>query len=479
MAQRIISLPTVDPFDLDTPLLHLSKHDRWTIRDACEGVQIFGAIGSGKTSGSGAAIARAYLRAGFGGLVMCAKPEERRLWERYAVETGRKDDLIIVSPMHSARFNFLDYELRRKGAGGGLTENVVNLINKIIEIAEGKVQSTGGEPFWRHKTNELIRNAVDMLKLAYDGISLESIYDFIHEAPQSPQDVDDSYWQEHSFTYETIYLAQEKIRRPGATAVEQHDFHSASRYWLNTFAAMDERTRSNIQATFTGVADLLLHGTAWELLCTTTTIVPELTYKIGSIIVLDLPIQEYHEVGRIVQGIFKYMFQRAIVQRDAELDSRPVFLWADEAQNFVGSYDYLFQSVARSARACTVYLTQNINNYFAVLGANAKADADSLLGNLNTKIFHANTDHVTNTYASDTIAQVWTTQASIGRSDRGGSTSTTTSKSVQYQVLPSVFTRLMKGGNANRRQVEAIIMEGGRVWQASEATFIKACFTQQ
>ena len=39
-----------DPFDLDTPLLALSPVDVWRIRDACEGVQIFGAIGSGKSN---------------------------------------------------------------------------------------------------------------------------------------------------------------------------------------------------------------------------------------------------------------------------------------------------------------------------------------------------------------------------------------------------------------------------------------------
>ena len=89
--------------------------DTWTIRDACEGVQIFGAIGSGKTSGSGAAIAKAFLNSGFGGLVLCAKPEERQLWQQYARETGREAHLFIFSPDHAWRFNFLDYELRREG----------------------------------------------------------------------------------------------------------------------------------------------------------------------------------------------------------------------------------------------------------------------------------------------------------------------------------------------------------------------------
>ena len=82
-------------FRLDTPLVPLSKQDRWTIADACEGTQIFGAAGSGKTSGSGQAIAKAMLRNGFGGLVLTAKPDERMLWERYAAETGRTESVLV------------------------------------------------------------------------------------------------------------------------------------------------------------------------------------------------------------------------------------------------------------------------------------------------------------------------------------------------------------------------------------------------
>jgi len=66
-------------FDLERALTHFSGADAWTIRDACEGCQIFGVTGSGKTSGSGAALARAFLRAGFGGLALTAKPDEREL----------------------------------------------------------------------------------------------------------------------------------------------------------------------------------------------------------------------------------------------------------------------------------------------------------------------------------------------------------------------------------------------------------------
>lgn len=58
---------------MDTPLLRIGSQS-WTINDACEGVMIMGATGSGKTSGSGAHLAHAYLRAGLGGLVLVASP---------------------------------------------------------------------------------------------------------------------------------------------------------------------------------------------------------------------------------------------------------------------------------------------------------------------------------------------------------------------------------------------------------------------
>ena len=53
-----------DSFNLDKELMYLSPKDTFTIRDACDGIQVFGGIGSGKTSGSGATLAKAFLSSG-------------------------------------------------------------------------------------------------------------------------------------------------------------------------------------------------------------------------------------------------------------------------------------------------------------------------------------------------------------------------------------------------------------------------------
>ena len=93
--------------DFDAPLLGLSPSDTWCLRDAFEGSVIFGGIGSGKTSGSGRNLAHAMLRGGFGGLVLCAKPDERARWERYCADTGRAASLVVFDGSGRRKFNFL------------------------------------------------------------------------------------------------------------------------------------------------------------------------------------------------------------------------------------------------------------------------------------------------------------------------------------------------------------------------------------
>ena len=504
-------------FDLDLPLFMYTPKDAFTIRDACEGVAVFGGIGSGKTSGSGATLARAYLRAGFGGLVLCSKPEERRLWEKYAVETGRTQSLIVIEPGKNGaippwRFNFLDYELRRDGGGGGQTENIVSLLTKVVEIAEGRQQQQTGDSFWHRAMQEMVRNAVDLLSLALGRITLTDMLQLIVDAPRRPENAPED-WKAFSlpsrllvasddeplererlrlidqhearkaenFCWQLFELADAKTKTPQ----QQHDFNMVYRYWFQSFAELAPRTRSGVVATFTSVADTLSHGLPYQLLATDTNIVPEVTYRDGAVIIIDISIQEYQDVGRIAQGILKFMFQRAILRRNPDLHPRPVFLWADEAQNFVSSYDYQYQAVARSARACTVYLSQNLSNYYSVLGAQGHDEAHALLGNFQTKIFHAS-DHVTHQYAADTIAQGWTVAYNFNTSTpsgpaQGGQGSQTGggSQVMQYKVMPAEFTVLKKGGPKNNLMVEAIVFQGGRVWNANGETYLKVTFKQQ
>lgn len=463
---------------LDTPLLWLGKHDPWRIRDACEGTAIYGATGSGKTSGSGAAIAKAFLNAGFGGLVLTAKPDEADLWKRYCRETGRVDSLIIFSPEERWRFNFLNYEFSRPGAGAGLTENLVRLFTTVMAVAERSSGRQASQDFWERTTKQLLRNCFDLVTIARRRLLLQEIYDVIVSAPSTPEEVTSESWQNSSVCWQCIQEGEAREKNPR----EQNDFGLAVKYWLRELPALSQRTRSIIVTNLTSMLDIFLRGALRELFCTTTNIVPELTHE-GAVIVVNLPIKEFAEVGQLAQILFKFIWQRASERRDVRVRGRVCFFWADEAQFFVDPHDAEFQSTARSSRIATVYLTQNIGAYYSHIG---QSETHSVIGNLQTKIFHANGDPMTNNWAADLFSKSWqsrnTASASTSESESGRqrvSKNYSASDSLDFEVLPKEFTSLAKGGPDHDFRVEAIAFQGGRTWNATQKNHIKVVFNQR
>lgn len=448
----------------------------WCLNDAFQGVQVLGGTGSGKSSGSGQALARAFLDANMGGLVLTAKTDEVFAWEEYAREAGRSDDLLIVDEQAKWRFNFLRYELKRPGTGAGHTENLVNLFSSVLEASERRHgQGGGNDAYWQRTLKQLLRNAIDLAVLAADDLDLPSLYRIITSAPRKAEEASDPKWRDESDFCQLIEIAKANAETKGRVA----DFELTRDYWLREFPSLADETRSVIVSTFTSMADCFLRGMLRTLFCTDLTIQPEDTFK-GKIIILNLPVKEYNELGQFAQVLFKFVWQRAVERRippriereRAEATIRPVFLWADESQFFVNSYDALFQSTARSSRACTVYLTQNLPSYFAAFsGPNSRSEVEAFLGNLQTKIFHANGDPTTNNWAADSIGRTRQMQyygglsESVARTSGPGSNQSAGGSQVfEYLIQPQEFTMLKTGGPECEMQVDGIVFQGGRRW---------------
>lgn len=467
-------------YDLDSVLYNFNDTESFTIRHACEGVQVFGGIGSGKTSGSGSALAKSYMRAGMGGLVLCAKKDELDSWKRYARETGREDHLIVFDASGDWRFPFLQYEVSRKGEGAGYTENLVRLFSTVHEAISRGSGGGGSDPYWKQAMEQLIRNAIDLCMLSTGKVSVPMLSKIIATAPRNAAQRDSEDWRKKSTCWELLALANDRKR----TKWEQYDFDATVVFWLEEFCNLSEKTRSGIISMFTSMADNFLRRPFRMLFSEPSpdkrNAWPELTHK-GFIIVMNLPVKEYGEAGRAAQIVYKYMWQQAAERRDIKQNDRPVFLWVDEAQNFATEYDMQFQATARSSRACTVYLTQNLPNYYAEMGgSHSKHRVNSLVGNLQTKIWHANSDPETNTHAADTVGKSWHIKTSEGMNygiDSSGM-SESTQESFDYDVIPQAFTRLRKGGEPNHFEVDAVIFQNGRVWSNSK-THIYATFNQK
>ncbi len=480
---------------LDDVLLRWSRDDVWTVRDAIQGTLILGATGSGKSTGSGAYLAETLLSNGFGGLVLTAKGAECATWEKYCERTGRAEDLVIFGPKGPWRLNFLDYEMNRGGGGAGITENIVALLSTVLEVADRTTNTSGGgredEGYWRKATRQLMRNDIDLLRMAGAKISVPDLYRVVISAPRSRDEARSDQWKATSLCFQRLAEAYARDK----TTRDQADLEIVFDYFMSEFPALGDKTRSVIISTFSSTIDILHRGLLGDLFCSETNITPE-EIEAGKVIVVDLPAKEYAEVGIYAQVIWKYIFERAIERRTVVKDTRPVFLWIDEAQLFTTSYDAQFQSTCRSARVATVLLSQNLSSFFASLGGveKGRTEATALFGNLTTKILHSNADSTTNEWAATLIGrsrQYFANgnssssddqlMAMIGLDGFGQSKSASAgfSESYEFEIQPAEFSRLRTGGPANNWIVDGIVFQSGKVFRASGTTWIPVTFKQR
>ena len=467
-------------FNLDRVIHSFNGEEDFTIGNACEGVQIFGGIGSGKTSGSGEALARSFLSAGFGGLVLCAKKDVLEDWKRYAEKTGRANQILVFDGSGDFVFPFLQYEIERKGEGAGYTDNLVRLFTTIYEAIDRSSHSDSSDPYWERAMQQLLRNTIDLCMIARGVVSVPLIHDVILSAPISTAQIDTEEWKAKSLCWRLLLEGHAKELDKWA----KHDFDSTAAFWLEEYPNLADKTRSSIVSTLTTMMDIFLRRPFRRLFSESPEdrrkiAYPELTHR-GVVIVLNLPVKEFGDAGRAAQVVYKYLWQQAVERREVTNETTPVFLWVDEAQNFITEYDMQFQATARSTRACTVYLTQNLPNYYAGMGGEqSKYRVDSLIGNLQTKIWHANSDPMTNEHAAETIGRSWQMRKTSGESfgEEFFNVSSGKNESFDYDVPPQSFTKLRKGGTLNNSIVDAIIFQNGRMWKNNK-THLFAQFKQ-
>lgn len=489
---------------LEKPLYDFDEKNRWTIQDAIEGTQIFGATGSGKSSGSGRALATSLIHHHIGGVVLAAKDDELNQWLRYFRQAGVEDPirekrLRVIEPGGKHRFDPLAYEFNLDPEGG--TRRLTNLFMTALGSGEGRVAS---DPYWDDALRELLGHAIDLVYYSHMSLgdagclesrqrppALEEIADVIKSSAHSRTEVHSRRWRESDEAcprllrrLDSFYEQLSPEQRGTSRAADIRDTFG---YWTRVFPSLADRTRSVILTSFTGKANDLLRHPLRDLFCSGDSIYkqtrnpsvsPEVTYEEGAIVLLNLPVKQYGEVGEFAQKLYKTVWQHTTEspRRKVTPGTMPTFLWSDEAQHFVTREDVLFQATARSKRAATVYLTQNISNYYARLGGSQSSSTDALLGSLQMKIFHANGDPATNEWAERLFGQRDTpdqqSNHNLGRDGytAGGTTSTRTKPDRPARM----FTKLRRG-TGQAKSTQAIVFHAGKEW-SNKSNSINADF---
>lgn len=493
-------------FDFEQPLFVFSSDGNklpFTIRDSVAGgVAVFGATSSGKSSGPGAFLAKKYLAAGYGGCVLTTKNTDKGDWIEYARATNRLDDIIVVEPGGTAFFDFLSYEASRSKASS-YTQNVAETIKVVLRADKEKTTGNNSDPFWENAIDQVIFFTLELVLLAYGRLSVQQLYDVALSAPQKGQKTEPG--QRKSAFTQAIEKAQrnidaqttqfidalpktdkEKIERPenfekmvldGVPDVVR--LKAVDQFFAETYRNLAEKTRSIVSFSWTGCLFTLMKEPIYSLFCRHTSFTPEDSWD-GKIIIINLPVLEYHHAGRMVQGLFKYIWQKAMQRRKPSVDPRPVFLFIDEAQNFLNEHDASFLAVSRSSLIASVFISQSLPNYYAFMsgeGYKNEYKVKSLLANFSMKIFCCNTCVDTNRWASELIGDGYTETTSRDITVSGDfSSSRSMSYELEPMVRPELFGLLHQGGPEGFI-VETIVHRQGKLFDNGH-NFKKVIFKQ-
>ena len=417
----------------------------YTLSDAYMGIFCLGGNGAGKTSGTGVHVGAAYLKAGMGGLVLCAKATEANDWEKRVKAAGRGDDLIMFGRKEEDAFNFLQYEIDH--AETTPARAAVDVLMELVGAQGGDSKNK----FWEDSARRLITACVDALILAGERVTVSRLHDLSVSVEAAK---------------EVIQKAFNRRDAGELTKTQMRDADQRAKYLLNEWPTMAKDTRSGILAHMTTALDPFLTGEMRDRFTENTTVTPD-DIMAGKILVCTLSHKTHSEAGRSANILWKYCTQRAVERRQPDEWTRPCFIFADEAQFFVTKRDADFVTTSRSSRTSMIYLTQSKAN---LLSRMSKDETDAILACFQTPIFHHNTDRETNEYAAETIAK--TSQVKKSHSDSfqanqnqgGGNNSTSMSVSVEHQLMPVEFTRLGTGGEKNNCIVTAILYLHGDVF---------------
>jgi hypothetical protein len=474
-------------YDLSQPLVRLSKREFLSIGDTCENVHMFGAPGTGKTTGSGAAFRDAVLENEWGGWVGTVKPDETANWLRAAKRLGKLHNVIVMAADQPWRFNWMNYEMNRAGHGAGLTQNLLAFTEQLGELAHrSRGHGQTSEPFWPQASAELQGATLDILRLSLGQVSIEYMQKLILSAPTSLEMATSGTWRQTSL----LWACLEEARKHSLSERDRYDLDAAENYFLQKYAGWSDKTRSSVVAVFSALAAPLDRGIIREIFGTTTNLDPSVI-DAGKIIITHFPVSEFREAGLFAQAIVKLEIERWVQRRLAGPETRPVFLYADEGHYLYTSADQLFATTSRSSKCALLTLTQNLNNYYSACGGgeHGKAEVDALMGCYGTLISHANMCNVTNTWMADKIGRVAqefpsmnTNLSSQAPWDWSGQQSTGCgfSTSLSYEIEPSFFgSGLRRGGPSCGWTVDGLVLSNGRLWPSTGRPWMVAQFRQK
>ena len=383
-----------------------------------QNILITGTIGSGKTSSAMYPFTRQLLEYKYndanskiGMLILDVKGNYFSQVYNYAQNIGRFNDLIEIKIKGKYFYNPLDKPFLKPSV-------IANQLKTILLL----FSPNNSESYWLDKAEAVLTEAIKLCRLYNNNYVT---FTEIHNLVTKPD-----------YYHEKIAHLREKFTKNELSKKQIYNLLSAINFFEKEFLSLDLRTLNILRSEITRITNCFVSDFEVErTFCPPKNKINFHGFKdvinLGKIVVLNMNINEFRNLSKIISAYLKIDFQTEVMRRltKKNISNRVVAFISDEYSEYVTSTDANFFSQSREARCINIISTQSYNSILNTL--NNKYSTEIIVQNLVNKIW----------FRTDDIYTIENAQKQIGKVDkeRLSKTISENAKQTNYNFITRSF----------------------------------------
>ena len=346
-----------------------------------QNILITGAIGSGKTSSAMYPITKQLINyesnspKKLGMLILDVKGNYYSQVLKFARECDRLDDVITLEISGNYKYNPLNNVSLKPTV-------LANRLKTILLL----FSPNNTESYWLDKAETIIAEAIKLCRLYNSNyVTFIEIHNLITD---------------HDYYLSKISYLRSLFTQNKLSQSQIYDLLSAIKFFEKEFFSLDSRTANILKSEITRITNCFVSDS--DIINTFCSSKKDINFPsfseiidTGKIVVLNMNINEYKNLSKIIAAYLKLDFQTEVLRRLSQIDTelRPVAFISDEYSEYVSETDANFFSQSRESKCINVVSTQS---YTSLLNAlNNKYSVEVIVQNLVNKLWFRSDDTFT------------------------------------------------------------------------------------
>ena len=347
-----------------------------------QNILITGAIGSGKTSSAMYPLTKQLISYNhnssdkkLGMLILDVKGNYYNQVLEYAKLYGRESDVIPIEISGKYTYNPLDNVTLKSSV-------IANRLKTILLL----FSPNNSESYWLDKAETALSEAIKLCRL-YNScyVTFQEIHNLITDS---------------DYYFSKISLLRKEFTKNKFNKSQVYDLLSAINFFEKEFFSLDARTLNILKSEITRITNCFVsEADILETFCPTKSnnnfIGFNNVINFGKIVVLNMNINEYRNLSKIIATYLKLDFQTEVLRRlsNNSTNIHPVVFISDEYSEYVSATDANFFSQSRESKCINIVSTQS---YTSLLNAlNNKYSVEVIIQNLVNKLWFRSDDTFT------------------------------------------------------------------------------------